>query len=67
MERQRHLEWEKQRIQDLQAHLQRELESVTGIRERSTALDTEYQTLVKCYGRAFHLKRFCSINKVLLI
>ncbi|KAK7601140.1 hypothetical protein V9T40_008581 [Parthenolecanium corni] len=47
MERQRHLEWEKQRIQDLQAHLQKELDSVIGIRERSIALDTEYQTLVK--------------------
>lgn len=46
MERQRHLEWEKQRIQDLETRLNKELEYVTSIRIKNTSLNNEYQSLV---------------------
>lgn len=46
MERQRYLEWEKQRISDLENHYKKELESVTSMRERVKKLNTEFQSLV---------------------
>lgn len=46
MERQRYLEWEKQRIQDLENHHKKELEYVTAMRERSKKLNADYQSLV---------------------
>ncbi len=46
MERQRHLEWEKQRIHDLRTHLKKELDYVTLVREKTEKLDGEYQILV---------------------
>lgn len=49
MERQRYLEWEKQRIQDLKIRLKNETEIVTVMREKDATLNTEYQALVGIY------------------
>lgn len=55
MERQRYLEWEKQRILDLENHHRKELEYVTGMRDRSKKLNTDYQSLV---NNLKHFSRF---------
>lgn len=53
MERQRYLEWEKQRIQDLENHHQKELEFITSLRERYARLNSEYQSLVNIPTRDY--------------
>lgn len=67
MERQRHLEWEKQRIQDLQIHLNKELDIVSIMRNKNETLNTEYQTLVRINARYRTAGlSFCNIPEFLI-